>query len=219
MNHAYLGQTIVVIVKSAFSAKSAVGGIAGTAVMISMRTGISKGLFTNEAGLGSISMTAAASQSKSAVRQGLISMTGPFWDTVVMCAITGIAVVSSMIKNPGAYAGAADDELCFLVFEQLPFDGSMMLTISLVLFAFATIIGWSYYGECAVRYLWGGKRLQEYRVLYIVAVYLGAVVSLDFVWTLSDLFNSFMAIPNLLCLWMLRKVILAETNRKKNFIR
>jgi AGCS family alanine or glycine:cation symporter len=219
MNHAYLGQTIVVIVKSAFSAKSAVGGIAGTAVMISMRTGISKGLFTNEAGLGSISMTAAASQSKSAVRQGLISMTGPFWDTVVMCAITGIAVVSSMIKNPGAYVGAADDELCFLVFEQLPFDGSMMLTISLVLFAFATIIGWSYYGECAVRYLWGGKRLQEYRVLYIVAVYLGAVVSLDFVWTLSDLFNSFMAIPNLLCLWMLRKVILAETNRKKNFIR
>ncbi|MGC4019918.1 MAG: amino acid carrier protein [Muricomes sp.] len=211
INRAYLGDTIVVIVQSAFTSKSVVGGLAGTAVMVGMRTGISKGLFTNEAGLGSIPMTAAASRIKSPVKQGMISMTGPFWDTVVMCAITGIAIVSSVIREPGAYVGAADDQLCFLAFSKLPMDGSMMLSISLVLFAYASIIGWSYYGECAVRYLWGEKKIFSYRIAYITAVYLGAIMSLDIVWTVSDLFNSFMAIPNLLCIWMLRKVIIRET--------
>lgn len=212
LNREYLGQTLTVIVGSAFSSKSVAGGITGTAVMVGMRTGISKGLFTNEAGLGSIPMAAAASRTSSPVKQGIISMTGPFWDTVVMCAITGIAIVSSMLKAPELYKGAADDQLCFLAFTGLPLDGSMMLSISLVLFAFATIIGWSYYGECAVQYLWGEQKIKMYRIVYIFAVYLGAVMSLDFVWTISDLFNSFMAIPNILCIWMLRKVIIHETH-------
>lgn len=221
INRAYLGETLVVIIGSAFSSRSVAGGITGTAVMIGMRTGISKGLFTNEAGLGSIPMAAAASRTSSPVKQGIISMTGPFWDTVVMCAITGIAIVSSMIKAPAVYAGAGDDELCFLAFAGLPADGSMMLSVSLVLFAFATIIGWSYYGECAVRYLWGSRRLFTYRVVYIAAVYFGAVMSLDLVWTVSDLFNSFMAIPNILCIWMLRKVVIHETRAgaKKSFMK
>ena len=181
-----------------------------------MRTGISKGLFTNEAGLGSIPMTAASARTSSPVKQGIISMTGPFWDTVVMCAITGIAIVSSMLRTPAAYQGVADDQLCFLAFAGLPVDGSFMLSVSLVLFAFATIIGWSYYGECAVQYLWGKQKILAYRVLYIMAVYLGAVMSLDVVWTVSDLFNSFMAIPNILCIWMLRKVIIGETRMSLN---
>lgn len=213
LNREYLGETIAVIVKSAFSSKSFAGGLTGTAVMIGMRTGISKGLFTNEAGLGSIPMAAAASRTASPVRQGIISMTGPFWDTVIMCAVTGLAIVSSMLKNPAVYAGASDDQLCFLAFVGLPVDGSLMLSISLVLFAFATIIGWSYYGECAVKYLWGERKIRLYRFAYIFAVYLGAVMSLDLVWTVSDLFNSFMAIPNILCVWMLRKVIIYETEK------
>ena len=211
INRAYLGAALAVIVKSAFTSKSVFGGLAGTAVMVGMRTGISKGLFTNEAGLGSIPMTAAASRTSSPVKQGIISMTGPFWDTVVMCAITGIAIVSSMLSEPGIYIGAADDQLCFLAFEKLPVGGSTMLSVSLVLFAYASIIGWSYYGECAVQYLWGNKKILPFRIAYIAAVYLGAVMSLDLVWTVSDLFNSFMAIPNILCIWMLRKVVIQET--------
>lgn len=207
LNRAYLGETLSVIVKSAFTSRSVAGGITGTAVMVGMRTGISKGLFTNEAGLGSIPMAAAASRTVSPAKQGMISMTGPFWDTVVMCAITGIAIVSSMLRSPAVFAGAADDELCFRAFSGLPADGSLMLSISLVLFAFATIIGWSYYGECAVHYLCGSRKIMPYRIVYIAAVYLGTVVSLDFVWTVSDLFNSFMVIPNILCIWMLRKVV------------
>jgi AGCS family alanine or glycine:cation symporter len=214
MNKAYLGEALAVIVKSAFQSKSVAGGIAGTAVMVGMRTGISKGLFTNEAGLGSIPMTAAASRTKSPVKQGVISMTGPFWDTVVMCAITGIAIVSSMIRQPELYVQAADDQLCFLAFARLPVNGSLMLSISLVLFAYASIIGWSYYGECAVQYLWGQKKILVYRIAYVMAVYLGAVMSLDLVWTVSDLFNSFMALPNILCVWMLRKVVIRETRAK-----
>ena len=154
-------------------------------------------------------------------------MTGTFWDTVVMCAITGIAVVSSMVKSPELFCHASPDRLCFLAFSQLDglfqngvsglripggfsVDGSLVLSAALVLFAFATIIGWNFYGECAVRYLWGSKGLRQYHILYISAVYLGAVLSLDLVWTMSDLFNSFMAIPNLLCLWMLREVVIKE---------
>ena len=213
INRAYLGATFAVIVRSAFTSKSVVGGLAGTAVMVGMRTGISKGLFTNEAGLGSIPMTAAASRIESPVKQGLISMTGPFWDTVVMCAITGIAIVSSMLREPEIYAKAADDQLCFLAFAGLPVNGSLLLSISLVLFAYASIIGWSYYGECAAQYLWGKEKILPYRIAYIAAVYFGAVMSLDAVWTVSDLFNALMALPNILCIWMLRKVIIRETRR------
>lgn len=224
-NRSLLSETLRVIIQSAFSSRSMLGGTAGTAVMIAMRTGISRGLFTNEAGLGSIPLAAASARTESPQQQALVSMTGTFWDTVVMCAITGIAVVSSMLKKPEIFQKAAPDRLCFLAFSQLDsliqkifpdqmqtadgfiLDGSLILSTALVLFAFATIIGWSFYGECAVRYLWGENRLKQYYILYIAAVYLGAVLSLDFVWTLSDLFNSFMAIPNLLCLWMLRDVV------------
>ncbi len=225
MNRSLLPETLRVIIQSAFSSRSVIGGLAGTAVMVGMRTGISRGLFTNEAGLGSIPLAAAGACTESPKQQALVSMTGTFWDTVVMCAITGIAVVSSMLRQPEIFQKAESDRLCFLAFSQLDslfqnknpvqiqmpggFDlsGSFVLSAALVLFAFATIIGWSFYGECAVRYLWGKDRLKQYYIFYIAAVYLGAVLSLDMVWTLSDLFNSLMAIPNLLCLWMLREVV------------
>lgn len=210
-NWIVLPEAVGVIVKSAFSSQAFAGGLTGTAVMTGIRTGISRGLFTNEAGLGSIPMAAASAKTDSAVRQGLISMTGPFWDTVVMCAITGIAAVSSMISYPASYQGIAADRMCFVAFMELPVKGDVILSVSLVLFAFATIIGWNVYGACAVRYLWGEEGVKVYQVVYMLFVYLGAVLSLDLVWGLSDLFNSFMAVPNLLCLWLLRRTVIRET--------
>lgn len=211
LNYRVLGETVRLIFSSAFTLPAAGGGLAGSAFMAAMRTGISRGLFTNEAGLGSIPMTAATAETKSPVEQGLISMTGPFWDTVVMCAITGISSVSSMIAHPEAYENVAMDKMCFAAFSQLPFFGEEMLSVSLVMFAFATIIGWNVYGECAAEYLWGEGGKKVFQVVYMLFVYLGAVMSLDIVWGLSDLFNSFMAIPNLLCLWMLRKTVISES--------
>lgn len=210
-NYSTLPETIVVILRSAFSSKAVAGGLLGRSVMTGIRTGISRGLFTNEAGLGSVPMAAAASGEENPARQALISMTGPFWDTVVMCAITGIAVVSSMLKQPGLYENVAADGLCFVAFRQLALGGDRMLSVSLVLFAFATIIGWNVYGVTAARYLWGERGVAVYQVVYMLFVYLGAVMSLDLVWGFSDLFNSFMAIPNLLCLWMLRDQIRKST--------
>lgn len=207
INRQVLPETILLIIKSAFAPRPVMGGAAGTAMLLGMRIGISRGLFTNEAGLGSIPMTAASSGISSPEKQALVSMTGPFWDTVVMCAVTGIAIVSSMVKEPERFAGVQEGRLCFLAFAGLPVNGSLMLSISLTLFAFATIIGWNYYGECAVRYLGKGKGLKAYRIVYVLAVYIGAVASLELVWSLSDLFNAFMALPNLFCIWMLRKEV------------
>lgn len=215
-NHTMLGVALMTILKAAFCGQAVAGGIAGRAVMLGMRTGISRGLFTNEAGLGSIPMAAATAGTKDAVRQGLISMTGPFWDTVVMCAITGIAATCSMLKNPQSYIGVSPEQMCFVTFTELPIGGDMLLSISLALFAFATIIGWNVYGTSAVRYLWGEAGIKVYQVVYILFVYLGAVLSMELVWGISDLFNSLMAIPNLLCLWMLRKEIIAGNIKNKN---
>lgn len=209
-NGEYVPQAVAVIVKSAFTSKSVAGGIAGTAVIMGMRTGLSKGLFTNEAGMGSIAISAAEAKTTSPVRQGIVSMTGVFWDTVVMCAITGITIVSSMLKMPQSFGNVKEDRLCFLAFSEIP-GGEYILAVSLVLFAFATIIGWSYYGECAAGYLGGERGIGWYKLMYIVSVYLGAVLSLETVWNLADLFNSFMALPNLISLFLLRKVIIRET--------
>ena len=164
-------------------------------------------MIVTSAGLGSIPMAAATAQHASPRDQALVSMTGPFWDTVVMCAITGIASVSSMIAHPGNYAGVPGERMCFAVFRELPVWGDEMLSVSLVLFAFATIIGWNVYGECAVRYLFGEKGVRIYQVVYMMCVYFGAVITLDVVWGISDLFNFLMAVPNLICLLGLRREI------------
>lgn len=203
------------IVTSAFVPEAAAGGVVGTTVMAGLRTGISRGLFTNEAGLGSIPMAAATAQHVSPRDQALVSMTGPFWDTVVMCAITGIASVSSMIAHPGNYVGVPGERMCFAVFRELPVWGDEMLSVSLVLFAFATIIGWNVYGECAVRYLFGEKGVRIYQVVYMMCVYFGAVITLDVVWGISDLFNFLMAVPNLICLLGLRREIEIKDTKKK----
>lgn len=207
-NKELLPQTVAVIFRTAFCGEAAVGGAAGGAVMTAVRVGVARGLFTNEAGLGSIPMAAASSGSRDAVRQGLVSMTGPFWDTVVMCAVTGIATVGSMLENPEYYAGVSADKICFAAFAQLPAYGGELLAVSLALFAFATIIGWNVYGVTAVRYLAGEKGVSIYQVCYMLSVYLGAVLSMETVWGLADLFNVLMALPNLLCLFLLQREVL-----------
>ncbi len=209
-NREVLPDAVGLIVRSAVSSRAAAGGVFGQAVATGIRTGISRGLFTNEAGLGSIPMAAASSDCDSPVRQGLISMTGPFWDTVVICAVTGIALVGSMLSRPDAYRGVEADALCFMAFGEIPF-GEVILSVSLILFAFATIIGWNVYGTAAVRWLWGDTGIGVYQVLYMMFAYLGAAASLELVWGLSDLFNSFMAVPNLICVWAFGRMITKET--------
>lgn len=194
-----------------FFEKAVIGGIAGTAVKMAVRTGMAKGLFTNEAGMGSMPMTAAAAEGLSTRDQGLVSMTGVFWDTLVMCAVTALAILSDMVKNAAPYRAAAVDEYCFVAFSNLPVAGEDLLSLCLVLFAFATIIGWSFYGECAARYLWGERGVTVFQVIYMVFVYLGSVCSLELVWNLSDLCNACMAVPNLWCLWKLKELIVEKT--------
>ncbi|MDO4291633.1 MAG: amino acid carrier protein [Eubacteriales bacterium] len=218
-NVGWVPQTIRIIFLSAFSSRSFLGGVTGAAVMTAIRTGMAKGLFTNEAGMGSMPMTAAAAEEPSPVRQGLVSMTGVFWDTLVMCAVTAVAVVSDMLRNAEPYRQAGQEDYCFVAFDRLsltglPFGGGEILSACLVLFAFATIIGWSFYGECAARYLWGERGVKRFQIAYIVFVYLGSVLSVELVWNLSDLCNACMAIPNLLCLWLLRKTILRQTREE-----
>lgn len=225
MSVLYLGSCLFLLVKnavwipvalqaifvSAFSKKAVIGGVAGTAVKMAVRTGMAKGLFTNEAGMGSMPMTAAAAEGLSTRDQGLVSMTGVFWDTLVMCAVTALAILSDMVKNAAPYRAAAVDEYCFVAFSNLPVAGEDLLSLCLVLFAFATIIGWSFYGECAARYLWGERGVTVFQVIYMVFVYLGSVCSLELVWNLSDLCNACMAVPNLWCLWKLKELIVEKT--------
>lgn len=211
-NAVYLPKAVGVMFQAAVSSRAVMGGFAGTAVMTGIRVGMAKGLFTNEAGMGSVPMTAAAVEHTTPKQQGLISMTGIFWDTLVMCAITGIAVLSDMLRAPALYQNAAPDRFCFIAFAGLPWAGETLLSACLALFAFATIIGWSFYGECAARYLFGEKGTKLFEIVYIVFVYLGSVLSLDLVWNLSDLANACMALPNLFCLWALRKKVIQNSN-------
>lgn len=204
----WIGPALTLILQSAFTPSAALGGAAGAGVMAGLRVGISRGLFTNEAGLGSIPMAAATSRSSSPQRQSLISMTGPFWDTVVICAVTGLVLISSMLAEPAAYRGIPMDSICFTAFSRLPLLGPQILALSLILFAFATILGWCCYGECSITFLAGERGKKPYQVAYLVFVYLGAVVPLQLVWDLSDLLNALMMLPNLLALWMLRRQIL-----------
>lgn len=217
MNRKLLGETCVYILDSAFGWRPVAGGMLGgigASVfaknrMQGARIGIIRGLFTNEAGLGSIPMAASSSNMDNPEQQALVSMTGPFWDTVVMCAVTGITIISCMIRSPELYVNCIEkgemDKLCFLAFSQLPFMGKTILSFSLILFAFATILGWNYYGLCAVRYLGKGKTV--YQTCYLLAGYLGCVMSLNTIWKLSDFFNIMMVIPNLICLWILRNEV------------
>jgi AGCS family alanine or glycine:cation symporter len=199
--------TLVLIVQSAFSGQAAIGGFLGAGMREAMRYGIARGLFSNESGLGSAPIVAAAAQTKNPVRQALVSSTGTFWDTVVVCAMTGIVLV-----NSGEWMnGLGGAELTHAAFSDVPIAGPVVLTTGLLTFVFSTILGWSYYGEKAAEYLFGARIVQPYRWLWVGAVLLGSVLSLPTVWTFADIANGLMAIPNLIALLALSGVLVAET--------
>ena len=212
VNADYLWAAVCLIVNAAFSPEAAGGGFIGSTIMTAARFGIARGLFSNESGMGSAPIVAAAAQTRNPVRQALVSSSGTFWDTVVICALTGLVIVSSVLAYPDIdFSNGAT--LTKAAFSKIPFVGRPLLTFGLLTFAFSTILGWCYYGERAVEYLKGGQWVKGYRVLYISAVFLGSVMNLAVVWNLADCMNALMAIPNLLSLLFLNGIIVHETRK------
>lgn len=212
LNAPYLGKALNLIIDGAFSPQAAGGGFIGTTVMMTARFGIARGLFSNESGLGSAPIVAAAAQTRNPVRQALVSSTGTFWDTVVICALTGLVLVSSIIAFPDIdYTQGAT--LTKAAFNKIPVIGTTILTVGIFTFAFSTILGWSYYAEKAVEYLGGKRWIKVYRLIWIIAIYLGSVMNLTLVWNIADSMNALMAIPNLISLLLLSGVAVKETKK------
>ena len=208
---AHLGDipaAVGMILSDAFTGHAAVGGFAGSTMMMAMQSGIARGVFSNESGLGSAPIAAAAAKTKWPAEQGLISMTGTFIDTIIICTMTGLALIFTGVWC-GDSAGAQMTASAFAA--SFGPSGAVVLTISLVLFAFTTILGWNYYGERAAIYLFGTKGLMPYRLIFIVLIASGAFLKLEAIWILADIVNGLMAIPNLIALIMLSSVIVSET--------
>lgn len=210
VNASYISDAITLIFDSAFSTKAISGGTAGTVLMVAARYGIARGLFSNESGMGSAPIVAAAAQTRNPVRQALVSSTGTFWDTVVICAITGLVIVTSIIAYP-EISQEDGGMLTKKAFGMIPYVGTPILTFGIITFAFSTILGWSYYGERAMEYLAGQRSIALYRVVYILFIFAGSTMSLSLVWNLADIMNALMAIPNLISLILLSGVIAKET--------
>ena len=212
MNGPYVWPAIQLIVESAFNPSAAGGGFVGATVMMAARYGIARGLFSNESGMGSAPIVAAAAQTRNPVRQALVSSTGTFWDTVIICAMTGIVLVSSILAYPDiTYADGA--ALTKVAFSKIPYVGAPLLTFGILTFAFSTILGWSYYGESAVNYIEKQHTNRFYRILYIVALFFGSIINLDIIWNIADCMNALMAIPNLVALLLLSGVAASETKK------
>ena len=218
INRDFLWPAVKTICILAFQPGAAAGGLVGSGIMMAMRYGIARGLFSNESGMGSAPIAAAAAQTRNPVRQALVSSTGTFWDTVVVCLMTGLVLVSSIMKNPSIDMGQITDGgiLTTLAFDQIPVIGPVILVVGMISFAYSTVLGWSYYGERCVEYFVGKKGLIPYRVLYVVVAVLAPVVALDLVWTVADTLNALMAIPNLVAILLLSGVIVKETDKYIN---
>ena len=232
VNSEYVWPAVRLICTAAFTPEAAGGGFVGSTILIAARFGIARGLFSNESGLGSAPIVAAAAKTKNPVRQALVSSSGTFWDTVIICAITGIVIVSSVLSyvDPkvaddgvlGTMFGelletqAANIDggmLTRMAFNKIPVIGAPLLMFGLFTFAFSTILGWSLYSARAVEYVFGYKGVKVWMWLFIVAVFAGSVISLNTVWTFADIFNALMAIPNLLALLLLSNVLVKDTNK------
>lgn len=212
INADYIWPALKLICVSAFTPTAAGGGFIGATVMTAARFGIARGLFSNESGMGSAPIVAAAAQTRNPVRQALVSSSGTFWDTVVICALTGLVIVSSILAYPDiSFDNGAT--LTKMAFSKIPYFGTPLLTFGLMTFAFSTILGWCYYGERAVEYLKGKRWVTIYRILFIIAVFLGSVANLAIVWNLADCMNALMAIPNLISLLCLSGIIVQETKK------
>ncbi|MEG1560857.1 MAG: sodium:alanine symporter family protein [Raoultibacter sp.] len=214
MNWQFVWPAIQLIFECAFTPKAAFGGAVGSGLMMALQFGCARGLFSNESGLGSAPIVASAAATRNPARQALVSMTGTFWDTVIICALTGIVLVSTMLANPGIMEGGtitAGADLTSAAFASIPFIGTPVLVIGMVLFSYSTILGWSYYGNRCVTYLFGKRAIRPYQVLYVAVAFLGAIGVGDIVWTISDITNALMAVPNIIVVLALSGMIARET--------
>lgn len=218
INYDYIIPAIQTICRLAFTKGAAAGGLVGGGIRLALQYGVARGLFSNESGMGSAPIAAAAAKTKNPVRQALVSSTGTFWDTVVVCLMTGLVLVSTIMKNPAINADQIVDggELTTLAFSQIPYFGPFILVVGIITFAYSTILGWAYYGERCVEYFAGKFGLIPYRVLYIVVALIAPVLALDLVWLIADILNALMAIPNLIAVLLLSPVIVKETKKYVN---
>ncbi|MEE8721404.1 MAG: amino acid carrier protein [Eggerthellaceae bacterium] len=217
MNGPYVGEAIQLIVTCAFTGQAAFGGAVGSGVALALQYGFKRGLFSNESGLGSAPLVAASATTKNPARQALVSMTGTFWDTVIICAITGIMLVSTMLSDPSIEAGilagniTAAAQLTTTAFSAIPVLGPIVLAVGMVLFTYSTMLGWAQYGNRAVMYLFGKKGIRPYQVAYLVFVFWGCIGGGQLVWNISDITNALMAVPNCIAVLGLGGVIAAGT--------
>ena len=214
LNRDVLGQTVSTILNAAFTTRAVGGGFVGSTIMVACRYGFARGLFSNESGMGSAPLVAAAAQTRNSKRQALVSMTGTFLDTVVICLMTGLVLVSCIIKYPTIDGLSGNgSELTSLAFAQIPVVGTPILVVGLITFAFSTILGWYYYGERCAVYLFGETVILIYKILWIIGVFIGSVAELNVLWNIADLLNGLMAIPNIIGVLLLSKVIADETKK------
>lgn len=206
-NRTFLSPAFSLILSSAFTGRAAGGGFAGSTFLVAARFGIARGLFTNEAGIGTAAITAGASNSDNPARQALISMTAVFWDTIIMCTLTGLTIISSILAHPGSTNGFSDAGLTNAAFAFLPFGREAFLTLALIAFALATLVGWCYLGEKGAAYLFGETGVRSYHLVYIVMIYVGAILPMRLIWSFTDFINALMVFPNVLGLFMLYKKI------------
>ena len=213
MNYDYIIPALVTICKLAFTPGAAVGGLVGSGIMAAMRFGVARGLFSNESGMGSAPIAAAAAQTRNPVRQALVSSTGTFWDTVVVCLMTGLTLVTTLMKNTNINMEQVKDgsDLTTMAFSQIPYLGPIILVVGIISFAFSTVLGWAYYGERCVEYFAGKKGLMPYRILYVGIAAIAPIVTVSLVWDIADILNALMVIPNVIAMWALTGLIVKET--------
>lgn len=212
-NHSFLPETVSLIVSSAFTKKAISGGFIASSLMLAARYGIARGLFSNESGMGSAPMATAVGNAKNAVKPALVGATGVFWDTVVVCLMSGLVICSSIIANNNITSVGLDgSQLVSVCFNTIPYIGKPLLIFGIVTFAYSTILGWSYFGETCAKYLFGKKSVKIYQGLWIIAVFLGVVAKLDVVWAIADILNGAMCIPNIIAVILLSKEISQETS-------
>ena len=214
MNADVMAQTISTIVCAAFTPRAAGGGFIGSTIASACRFGIARGLFSNESGMGSAPLVAAAAQSRNPKRQALVSMTGTFWDTVVVCLMTGLVLVSCIIKHPFIDAMSGNgSELTSLAFSTIPIVGKPVLVVGLITFTFSTMLGWYYYGERCAVYLFGEKAILVYKIIWVAGIFAGSLAELKFIWNIADILNGLMSIPNIVAVLLLSGVIASETKK------
>lgn len=218
MNYDYIIPGIKAIFHLAFTPGAVAGGLVGQGAITAARYGIARGLFSNESGLGSAPLVAAAAKTKNPVRQALISSTGTFWDTVVVCLITGVTLVTTIMKNPDINMSSIQNggQMTTAAFSQIPVLGSIILVFGIITFAYTTVLGWSYYGERCAEYLFGKRATIFFKIIFVFVILLGPVIELDIVWSLSDIFNALMAIPNIIAIVFTSGLIAKETKKWLN---